>query len=113
MGHARAQNNLGIRYRNGEGVKRDYAKAVKWFRKAAEQGHVDAQNSLAVRYKHGQGVPKDMVQCLAWRIIASEQGSLRAFEWKRKDSVTMIPADIAKAKKLAKEWMEKNPKLVQ
>jgi TPR repeat protein len=36
---ADAQNNLGLMYRNGQGVPQDYAEAVKWYRLAAEQSH--------------------------------------------------------------------------
>ena len=35
-----AQNAMGVLYRTGKGVTQDYAEAVKWFRKAAEQGQV-------------------------------------------------------------------------
>ena len=49
QGDAEAQNNLGLRYYNGEGVTKDYAEAVKWYRKAAEQGHAEAQFNLGNR----------------------------------------------------------------
>ncbi len=39
QGDANAQNNLGFMYYKGHGVPQDYAEAVKWFRKAAEQGN--------------------------------------------------------------------------
>ena len=39
-----AQNNLGLRYFNGDGVEKDLAQAVVWFRKAADQGYASAQN---------------------------------------------------------------------
>ena len=42
-GDAEAQNNLGNCYYNGEGVTKDYAEAVRWYRKAAEQGHANAK----------------------------------------------------------------------
>jgi TPR repeat protein len=35
-GDAMAQCDLGIRYDKGEGVTKDAAEAVKWFRKAAD-----------------------------------------------------------------------------
>ncbi len=35
-----AQYNLGLMYENGNGVAKDEAKAIKWYRKAAEQGLV-------------------------------------------------------------------------
>ena len=37
-GDASAQAALGAFYENGKGVPQDYAKAVKWYRLAAEQG---------------------------------------------------------------------------
>ncbi len=37
-GGASAQYNLGILYDGGLGAPQDYAEAVKWYRKAAEQG---------------------------------------------------------------------------
>ena len=33
-------------YKNGEGLKRDHAEAVRWYRKAAEQGLVNAVSAL-------------------------------------------------------------------
>jgi uncharacterized protein len=39
-GLARAQYNLGVMYRDGQGVQQDYKEAVSWYRKAAEQGHM-------------------------------------------------------------------------
>ena len=46
QGHTGAQNNLGVRYDNGQGVTQSHTEAVKWYRKAAEQGHVGAKQRL-------------------------------------------------------------------
>ncbi|GHT49147.1 hypothetical protein AGMMS49936_11770 [Endomicrobiia bacterium] len=35
QGYAWAQNNFGLMYYNGEGVKQDYKEAFGWFKKAA------------------------------------------------------------------------------
>ena len=35
--------------------QRDYAAAVKWFRKAAEQGNASAQGMLGIMHAEGQG----------------------------------------------------------
>ena len=43
QGDADAQTALGMRYYTGDGVPKDYAEAVKWYHKAAEQGHAIAQ----------------------------------------------------------------------
>ncbi|MDR1484643.1 MAG: sel1 repeat family protein [Planctomycetaceae bacterium] len=45
-GNAEAQFKLGNRYLGGEGVKKDHAETVKWYRKAAEQGFALAKEML-------------------------------------------------------------------
>ncbi len=60
QGNADAQFNLGLMYYDGQGVRQDYAEAVKWYRQAAEQGYVKAQYNLGVMYNNGQGVAKTM-----------------------------------------------------
>ncbi len=61
-------------YENGWGVPKDYAEAVKWFRKAAEQGHAQAQNDLGCSYYHGNGVPKNRKKAIEWWKKAAAQG---------------------------------------
>ena len=46
-GCCQAQFNLGVMYAEGRGVAQDYAEAVRWYRKAAEQG--DAQRAVQPR----------------------------------------------------------------
>ena len=46
QGDADAQNNLGACYYHGQGVAKDYAEAVKWYNKAAEQGDAEALKRL-------------------------------------------------------------------
>ena len=46
QGDAVAQFNLGLMYRNGNGVPQDYKTAAKWYKIAAEQEDADAQSSL-------------------------------------------------------------------
>ena len=52
----------------------DYATAVKWYRKAAEQGNVNAQGILGIMYAAGQGVPQDYAEAVKWYRKAAEQG---------------------------------------
>src|SRR3954470_13266351 len=49
-GNARAQNNLGVMYENGQGVAQNLNEALKWYRLAAEQGYAGAQNNLGLIY---------------------------------------------------------------
>lgn len=53
-------------YRNGEGVKHDYKKAVEWYEKAANQGFIDAQFNLGSMYFNGQGVRQDKKVAKEW-----------------------------------------------
>lgn len=48
QGNAQAQCNLALMYENGRGVTKDYAKAVEWYTKAAEQGYAEAKNNLSI-----------------------------------------------------------------
>jgi TPR repeat protein len=59
-GDADAQSKLGKMYATGEGVAKDPAAAVKWFRAAAEQGYASGQCGLGVMYATGEGVAKDL-----------------------------------------------------
>ena len=36
----------------------DYAQAVSWYRKAAQQGYAEAQYTLGWMYANGRGVPR-------------------------------------------------------
>ena len=58
-------------YDRGWGVTQDYAEAVTWYRKAANQGHAAAQNNLGLLYEDGRGVPQDYVQAHMWFNLAA------------------------------------------
>ena len=57
---------------------KNYAEAVKWYTKAAEQGHSDAQYKLGWRYQLGQGVEKNQIEAFKWWKKAAEQGDAQA-----------------------------------
>jgi TPR repeat protein len=78
QGDADAQNLLGLMYGNGQGVPKDDAQAVKWYRLAADQGGALAQVSLGLMYAEGQGVPKDDAQAVKWYRLAADQGDAMA-----------------------------------
>jgi len=78
QGHAKAQFNLGVMYRNGQGVPQDNAAAARWYRKAANQGHAKAQFNLGIMYRNGQGVPQDNAAAARWYRKAADQGNARA-----------------------------------
>ena len=78
QGHAYAQHNLGVMYSIGEGVPKNEAEAVKWYRKAADQGNAYAQFNLASKYNDGKGVPENYAEAAKWYRKAADQGLARA-----------------------------------
>ena len=72
------QLQLGHRYYFGEGVAKDYKKAVKWYRKSANQGNAIAQNNLGVIYRNGYGVEHDYQEAVNWYRKSAEQGNAKA-----------------------------------
>jgi hypothetical protein len=109
QGYDRAQYSLGLMYINGQGVHQDYKEAMKWFRKAAEQGFASAQFDLGVMYHNGEGVSQDYVQAFKWFNIAGANGNEGGNSKRGLVAIKMTPAQVAEAKKLAREWMEKHP----
>ncbi len=65
-GHAWAQHCVARRYLQGDGVKRDTGKALKWFAKAAEQGVRASQAELGRMYQRGTGVDPDIELAADW-----------------------------------------------
>ena len=63
--NAECMNTLGVYYLNGTGVAKDYARAVYWFRKSAEQGYSMAMCNLGMCYLNGTGVEQDSRQAVA------------------------------------------------
>ena len=65
-------------YKQGQGVEKDEATAVKWYRKAAEQGDACAQTNLGAMYALGQGVPQNLSEALRWFRKAEAAGAPQA-----------------------------------
>ena len=53
LGEANAQCSVGAMLEIGEGVRKNPADAVAWFKEAADQGQVDAVMSLSFAYRRG------------------------------------------------------------
>lgn len=77
-GDAEAQFRLGMIYRDGLGVPRDYAESVKWLTLAASQGMADAQFRLGMMYYRARGVEKDYAAAMRWLEKAAGQEHDRA-----------------------------------
>ena len=56
----------------------NYAKALQFFRLAAEHGYADAQNAIGTFYALGRGVGKDAAAAVHWYTPAAQQGCAAA-----------------------------------
>jgi len=52
-GVVEAQAIMGTWYSQGKGVPQNYAEAMKWFRRAADQDNSEAQLNLGILYESG------------------------------------------------------------
>ncbi len=84
MGHLYYFGNQSIYY-NGEDIKinhskalEDYAEAMKWFKKAAEQGNAQSQHNIGTFYSQGFGVQQNYAEALKWYFLAAQQGVVEA-----------------------------------
>ena len=114
-GDVGAQVSLGEMYNRGQGVPRDEAGALKWYRMAADQGHAAAQNTLGIIYTFGKGVPRDYILAYMWYDIAASNYSEakdREGAVRNRDAIgsTMTPAQVEQAQKMAREWKPKKEK---
>jgi TPR repeat protein len=110
QGYAGAQSNLGVMYEDGKGVPLDYKTAVKWYRLAAEQGDANAQGNLGASYAFGKGLLKDYVYAHMWGNLAASNGNETGTKLIDFVEKKMTPAQLEKAKKLARECVRKKYK---
>lgn len=107
-GNMEAQFNLGVMYRQGQGVAPDDKQAVAWWTKAAEQGHTEAQDNLGLRYARGQGVAQDWIQAYKWFTIAAAGGNDVAMKNKNVVALHMPPDKVKEGQALADAWLAKH-----
>ncbi len=65
---------VGNYYSNGKCKSVDEAKAIYWYRRAADVGLPSAQAALGRMYELGHGVIEDAEEAITWYLKAAEQG---------------------------------------
>ncbi len=66
---------MGLSYAYGLNHKKDFAKAVTWFRKASEQNSAPAQAWLGFFYEKGNGVTADLAEAVKWFRKSADQNN--------------------------------------
>ena len=68
--------NLGICFWQDDGIGKNDAESLKWFRIAADQRHEDAPYVLALRYALGDGVEASKEKALEWIRTGNERQNM-------------------------------------
>jgi putative methionine-R-sulfoxide reductase with GAF domain len=103
-----AQFSLGARYALGDGTKRDYSEAARWFTMAAEQGNVAAQSTLGAYYASGTGVSKDLSKAYFWMMLARAGGD-EPSRLQLPDLASRMPRqESAAVEQQADQWIRKH-----
>lgn len=86
----------------------DYAQALEWYQKAADQNHRLAQFNLGQMFAHGQGMPKSDSMAIMWIRRAAEGGDAGAQfdmgERYARASVHGSEMDVAESRVEAYKW---------
>ncbi len=94
---------LAVIYLNGvEGVTKDSAKALDWFRRAAEKGNTEAIVALGAIHEQGNSVEKNPNESYKWYLKAAEAGDVTGIT----KTAMMLAEGVGTAKdeKKAMEW---------
>jgi len=78
-GDAAAQAVLAVRYRDGKGVAKDDAEAMRWARRAADAGNADAMDFVGFAYLRGAVVKRNPVVAFGYFQAAAEKSATAAF----------------------------------
>lgn len=77
-GDAAGRYEVGRAYYEGDGLGRDYDKAIRLLRDAAIAGHGDAQYLMGEAYSNGRGVPSNPTVAALWYGKAAARGVAEA-----------------------------------
>ena len=78
-GDVKAQLDLAVRYRDGKGVTKDDAEAMKWAHRAADSGSADAMDFVGFAYLRGAVIRRNPAIAVAYFKAAAEKSAQAAF----------------------------------
>ena len=78
-GDVKAQFDLAHRYRDGKGVAKDEAEALKWAHLAADGGHAEAMDFVGLAFLRGSVIKSNPVIALGYFKAAAAESSQAAF----------------------------------
>ena len=106
-----AQNEVGVAYSEGKGVKPDQKKAVYWFKKSAEQGYAIGTCNLALHYGRGWGVLRNKTLLMRYVFAAHALDGLKCHPAGYIEYFKPTECQIERGWELAVEWLRAHPDL--
>ena len=101
-------------YTDGAVFPRDFAKAMKLYRKAAEQGNAMALLNLGLMYGKDflwhSPVPQDDVRAYMFYNLAAAKGDENVEKYMERKREIMTKEQIAEGEKLTREWLARKAK---
>ena len=106
-GHIRAQNGLGVIYRDGLGMPRNTEKAIDWFYKSAERGYAYGMYNLALVFISRGDSTDNNIEAYKWLYLATalnfdEQANYRLYILANR----MSKLEIMEASAQAQRWFD-------
>lgn len=111
LGERDAQNEVGVMYAQGKGVRPDQRKAVYWFRKSADQGYPRGACNLGLHYARGWGVKKNRTLMMKWTFVGGALDGLRCNPGVYAEVFKPNDCQIEKGWELAAAWLRARPDL--
>lgn len=100
-GDSAAQHALAIRYRDGKGVAKNTAEAMRWGHRAADQGHADAMDFIGFLFFRGVEVPRQPAIAAGYFKAAADTSAQAAWNLGQCYFAAQgVPQDIPKALEL-------------
>jgi hypothetical protein len=110
--NAYAQHSFGRMYRDGDGVPQNLEEAARWIGKAAEKGHHGAFRDMGEMYWKGLGVSQNNIRAYMWWRLGALHGDKESERLFDIAAAKMNSIRVAKAQKLAWEWMQKHDAII-
>jgi TPR repeat protein len=104
-----AQNELGIAYSEGKGVRPNQEKAVYWFRKSSEQGYAIGTCNLALHYGRGRGVQRNKTLLMQYVFAAHALDGLKCHPAVYIEYFKPTECQMERGWELAVEWLRAHP----
>lgn len=103
QGYTPAQRRLGYVYSKGDGIERDDAMALHWYRAAAELGDSHAQRIVGLMY----GIQRNKQEAYFWSLLATRNGNKDAMRARDYDEAQLTQPERAAVRARVAKWRPK------